>query len=383
MRPLEGITVVSVEQAVAAPFASRHLADLGARVIKVERPEGDFARRYDESVNGLSSYFVWLNRNKESIVLDLKDDTDRELLVRMVGEADVFIQNLAPGAIERLGLGYEALSRVNPRLIYTSISGYGTEGPYKDKKAYDLLVACEAGLVSITGSEDEPARVGISVADIATGTYALTGILTGLIQRARTSEGDHLQISLLDSLGEWMGQPYLFTQYSGRPIVRSGASHVTIAPYGPAATSDGVVFFSAQNQGEWERLCDIVLARPDLKRDPLYCTNELRVQNRAGLQAVLESTFGRITTVEALRRLDDANIANAELRTMEGFAAHPQLEQRDRWHDVDTEAGPARVIKPPVEAGSYDYRWDPVPALGQHSERIRSEFATGEGTTPR
>jgi crotonobetainyl-CoA:carnitine CoA-transferase CaiB-like acyl-CoA transferase len=375
MRPLEGITVVSVEQAVAAPFASRHLADLGARVIKIERPEGDFARHYDDSVNGLSSYFVWLNRNKESVVLDLKDGADSEILRNIIGGADVFIQNLAPGAIERLGFGYKDVSQANPGLIYTSISGYGTDGPFQNKKAYDLLVACEVGLVSITGSQDEPARVGISVADIATGTYALTGILTGIIQRGRTGLGDHLQISLLDSLGEWMGQPYLFTKYSGRSIVRSGASHVTIAPYGPATTSDGIVFFSVQNQGEWERLCAIVLGKPELMDDPLYRTNELRVVNRRQLQTVLEGTFGRITTVEALRRLDDANIANAELRTVEGFASHPQLEQRDRWHDIETEAGPARVIKPPVEAASYDYRWEPVPALGAHTARVRAEFA--------
>lgn len=374
MQPLNDITVVSIEQAVAAPFATRHLADLGARVLKVERPTGDFARAYDTSVRGQSSYFVWLNRNKESVVLDLKRDDDQRLLRTMLEQADVFVQNLAPGAIDRLGFGYEAVRAINPSIIYTSITGYGDTGPYRDKKAYDLLVACEAGLVSITGTESEPARVGISVVDIATGTYAFSGILAAIIQRGKSGQGDHLRISLLDAVGEWMGQPYLFSTYSGRPIVRSGANHVTIAPYGPANTSDGAVFFSVQNQLEWENFCRVVLEDDTLAEHPRYRTNDLRVRNRAQLQEILEARLSRATTEEAISRLDAAGIANARLRTVEGFAAHPQLEHRDRWREIETEGGPVRVIKPPVEVTAYDYRWDPVPGLGEHTESVREEF---------
>lgn len=374
MQPLDNITVISIEQAVAAPFATRHLADLGARVLKVERPTGDFARDYDTSVLGQSSYFVWLNRNKESVVLDLKNAEDKKLLRSMVKQADVFVQNLAPGAIDRLGFGYEEVRSINPSIIYTSISGYGATGPYRDKKAYDLLIACEAGLVSITGTESEPARVGISVVDIAAGTYAFSGILAALIARSRSGEGDHLRISLLDAVGEWMGQPYLFATYSGEPIVRSGANHVTIAPYGPVATSDGAVFISVQNQSEWLRLCNTLLEDASLDDDPRFRTNGLRVQHRAELQKILDNHFGRTTTEEAIAGLEDAGIANAVLRTVEGLAAHPQLEHRDRWHQVETEGGPVRVIKPPVEVSSYNYSWDPVPALGEHTEAIRAEF---------
>ncbi|WP_425843647.1 CaiB/BaiF CoA transferase family protein [Agrococcus sp. TSP3-2-1] len=374
MRPLDGITVVSIEQAVAAPLATRHLSDLGARVMKVERPSGDFARQYDGSVMGQSSYFVWLNRNKESVVLDLKEPQDRAVLQSMVRDADVFVQNLAPGAVERLGFGYEAVERLNARIVYLSISGYGTVGPYKDKKAYDLLAACEAGLLSITGSASEPARVGISVADIATGMYAYSGILAALIQRGRTGRGDHLHVSLLDALGEWMAQPYLYSHYSGRPIERAGASHVTLAPYGPAATSDGTVFFSVQNQGEWERFCETVLRDRALTAHPDFATNDRRVQHRALLQARIEAVLGDLSTVDAIDRLEQAGIANAILRSMAEFAAHPQLEARDRWQQVQTEQGDVRVLKSPVEARSFEYRYDPVPWLGQHSEAIRDEF---------
>lgn len=374
MRPLEGITVVSVEQAVAAPFATRQLADLGARVIKVERPEGDFARDYDTSVNGQSSYFVWLNRNKESIVLDLKTNADRALLDDILAGADVFVQNLAPGAIERLGFGYEAVQERNPGIVYASVSGYGATGPYQDKKAYDLLATCEAGLMSITGTGDEPARVGISVADIAAGMYTYSGILTALIQRGRTGTGDHLQISLLDALGEWMGQPYLFSRYSGRTIERAGASHVTLAPYGPATTNDGTVFFSVQNQREWLRFCEIVLQDSSLSTHELYATNDLRVVNRAALQELIDARFQVLSTQEAIERLEEAGIANAVLRSLEGFGEHPQLTARERWQDIETEAGDVRVLRAPVEAQSFEYRYDPVPRLGEHSEAIRREF---------
>ena len=375
MRPLDGVTVVSIEQAVAAPLATRHLADLGARVIKVERPSGDFARDYDQSVMGQSSYFVWLNRNKESIVLDLKDAQDRQVLERVVREADVFVQNLAPGAVERMGLGYEAVKRWNDRIVYLSISGYGPVGPYKGKKAYDLLVACEAGLVSITGSASEPARVGISVADIATGMYAYSGILAALIQRGRTGRGDHLQISLLDALGEWMAQPYLYSHYTGRAIERAGASHVTLAPYGPAATSDGTVFFSVQNQGEWERFCETVLDDPALIDHADFASNDQRVANRKALQSTIEAVLTGISTAEAIDRLERAGIANAVLRSMAEFASHPQLEARDRWQQIETEQGGVRVLKSPVEASSFEYRYGAVPRLGEHSDAIREEFA--------
>lgn len=374
MKPLEGITVVSVEQAVAAPFATRQLADLGARVIKVERPEGDFARDYDTSVRGQSSYFVWLNRNKESVVLDLKTDADRDLLHSIIAEADVFVQNLAPGAIDRLGFGQETLRARHPRLIYVSISGYGATGPYRDKKAYDLLATCEAGLVSITGSGDEPARVGISVADIAAGMYTYSGVLAALIQRGKTGAGDHLQVSLLDALGEWMGQPYLFNRYSGRPIQRAGASHVTLAPYGPAPTSDGMVFFSVQNQREWERFCDTVLEDRSLITHEYYVTNDVRVANRAALQELIDTRFRALTTEEAIDRLEQASIANAVLRTVDDFGEHPQLAARERWQDIATEAGDIRVLRPPVEVESFAYRAEPVPRLGEHSQAIRAEF---------
>ncbi|SCX05230.1 CaiB/BaiF CoA-transferase family protein [Candidatus Aquiluna sp. UB-MaderosW2red] len=378
MQPLDNITVVSIEQAVAAPFATRHLADLGARVLKVERPTGDFARDYDTSVNGQSSYFVWLNRNKESIVLDIKKAEDQLLLRAMLKRADVFVQNLAPGAIDRLGFGYEEVKSINPTIIYTSISGYGETGPYRDKKAYDLLVACEGGLLSITGTAAEPARVGISVVDIAAGTYAFSGILTALLARARSGQGDHLRISLLDAIGEWMGQPYLFSTYSGEPIVRSGANHVTLAPYGSVETSDGAVFLSVQNQGEWLRLCSTVLEDTTLCDHSHFRTNGLRVQHRKELQEILSKRFERTTTSEAIELLESAGIANAVLRTIEGLAEHPQLEYRNRWHQIETEGGPIRVIKPPVEVTSYDYRWDPVPRLGEHTEAIRAEFTDFE-----
>ncbi|MFA5606446.1 MAG: CaiB/BaiF CoA-transferase family protein [Leucobacter sp.] len=375
MQPLDDITVVAIEQAVAAPFATRHLADLGARVIKVERPSGDFARAYDTSVHGQSSYFVWLNRNKESIVLDLKSPEDRELLREMLRSADIFIQNLGPGAIERLGFDYETVSTANPKIIYTSISGYGDTGSYREKKAYDLLVACEAGLVSITGTSEQPARVGISVVDIAAGSYAFSGILAALIQRSRTGRGDHLRISLLDAVGEWMSQPYLFSTYSGRLIQRSGANHVTIAPYGPATTSDGAVFFSVQNQGAWERFCEVVLQDSSLVDHPDFVTNDLRVEHRTELQELIESRLGQLTTAEAITRLDEAEVPNAVLRSVEGFADHPQLAERARWSYIETPGGRVRVIKPPVDVDSFEYRWDPVPSIGEQTEAIRAEFS--------
>src|SRR3712207_2514490 len=291
--PLEGITVVALEQAVAAPFATRQLADLGARVIKVERPEvGDFARSYDETVNGLASHFVWLNRSKESLALDLKQDESKEALHRLVARADVFIQNLAPSAAERLGFGAEDLREKHPHLVYCSVSGYGATGPYKDKKAYDLLVQCEAGLVSITGTPETPSKVGISAADIAAGMYAYSGILAALLRRERTGEGATLDVSMLESLGEWMGFPAYFSLYGGEEPKRSGASHAAIAPYGPFECGDGeTIFLGIQNEREWARFCEEVLERSEMADDERYASNSERVANRAELHAEIESVF--------------------------------------------------------------------------------------------
>ena len=372
--PLAGITVVALEQAVAAPFATRQLADLGARVIKVERETGDFARGYDDSVRGMASYFVWLNRSKESIVLDLKSDRGRAVLKELVSRADVLVQNLAPGAIERLGLGPDAALALNPRLIHTSISGYGRGGPYERKKAYDLLVQCEAGLLSVTGTADAPAKVGISIADISAGMYAYSGILTALLRRSSTGRGDVLDISMLDCLGEWMGQPYFYAEYGSTPQRRSGANHATIAPYGPFDTRDGQVFFGIQNEREWLRFCTEVLEQPDLAECAEFAGNVSRVKNRLALHEAIEAVLGTLTATEVVRRLDEAGIANARLRTMREFSAHPQLAERERWRDVDSPVGPLRSLLPPVMARGFAPRMDPVPSLGQHSAAILAEL---------
>jgi itaconate CoA-transferase len=372
--PLSGLTVVSLEQAVAAPFASRQLADLGARVIKVERDTGDFARGYDTKVDGLASYFVWLNRNKESVVLDLKSDADLAVLRRILSRADVFLQNLAPGAVERLGLGGATALELNPRLIHTSISGYGHGGPYQDKKAYDLLVQCEAGLLSVTGSPEEPAKSGISIADIAAGMYAYTGILTALLHRATTGRGDILEVSMLEALGEWMGQPYFYAEYGGEQQPRSGAQHATVAPYGPFGTADRTVFFGIQNEREWQAFCAIVLDDPAVAADPRFAGNARRVDNRPALHERIAHTLDRLPSAVVLERLDAAGIANAELRDMSGFSAHPQLAARERWCDVESAVGPLRSLIPPVTSAFSGFRMDGVPALGEHTAAIRAEF---------
>jgi itaconate CoA-transferase len=381
--PLEGLTVVSLEQAVAAPFASRQLGDLGARVIKVERPEGDFARGYDTKVHGMSSYFVWLNRNKESICLDLRIPEDKIVMDSLMVEADVFIQNLAPGAVDRLGFGAERIRKLNPGLIYVSISGFGDGGPYTDKKAYDLLIACESGLLSLTGTDDHLARVGISVADISGGMYAYSGVLAALHNRAATGQGDHLRISLLDALGEWMGQPYFYREYGGVQQKRSGAHHATIAPYGPVPVADGTVFLSIQNQREWEALCTVVLGAPYLLDDPRFATNDDRVMHRSELAVEIESVTTLLTTTDACRLLDQAKIANAQVRDMDGMSQHPQLEARDRWQDVDSPVGRLRTLKPPVISDGIDYRWDAIPDAGQDSLRIRAEMQSSTNQGPR
>lgn len=375
--PLAGLTVLALEQAVAAPFASRQLADLGARVIKIERATGDFARGYDTSVRGMASYFVWLNRGKESVVLDLKDPEDFALLRSIAADADVLIQNLAPGAVDRLGLSAEAALELNPRLVYVSISGYGTGGEYERKKAYDLLVQCEAGLLSVTGSPDEPAKAGISIADISAGMYAYSGVLTALLQRAATGRGEIIEISMLEALGEWMSQPLHYAQHSGAGPARSGARHATIAPYGPFEASDGTVFLAVQNEREWERFCAAVLSRPALATESRFATNTDRVRNREDLHAVISGALAARTVDETLALLDAAQIANAQLRTMTEFADHPQLRDRRRWRPVDTPVGEVAALVPPVTARGFDAVMGRVPALGEHTARVRREFAHG------
>ena len=380
MLPLEGITIVSLEQAVAAPFASRQLADHGARVIKVERPGvGDFARGYDETVNGLASHFVWLNRSKESLTLDLKRDEARKILGKLLAEADVFIQNLAPGATERLGFGTEALREQHPRLIVCNVSGYGSSGPYRSKKAYDLLVQCEAGLVSITGTPDTPSKVGISVADIAAGMYAYSGILTALFRRERTGEGAVLEISMLEALGEWMGFPAYFAGYGDREPPRTGASHAAIAPYGPFECGDDeVVFLGIQNEREWALFCEIVLEQPALATDERFDSNSRRVANREKLHQEIERVLGELSAEDALRRLDEAGIANARMRTMQQFVEHPQLEARDRWREVASSAGNLRALVPPAMLDGGEPVMDPIPDVGEHTGSILAELGYGD-----
>lgn len=383
MHPLDDITVVSLEQAVAAPFATRQLADLGARVIKVERPgAGDFARGYDETVNGLASHFVWLNRSKESVALDLKSDLGREAIRELAARADVFVQNLAPGAAERLGLGAEDLRARNPRLVHVSISGYGAGGPYTTKKAYDLLVQCEAGLVSITGTPEEPCKVGISVADIAAGMYAYTGILTALIQRGRTGEGATLEVSMLEALGEWMGFPLNYAMYGGTPPARSGARHAAIAPYGPFRCGDGEqVFLGIQNEREWALFCEQVLGAPELATHPRFERNSLRVANNEALSAEIERAFAGGTAEQAAARLEEVGIANALLRDMHSFAEHPQLVARDRWREYDSPVGPLRALIPPATLQGATPVMGPIPTVGQHTDAVLAELGLSSDRT--
>ncbi|MEO6826866.1 MAG: CaiB/BaiF CoA-transferase family protein [Microbacteriaceae bacterium] len=373
--PLNGITVVGLEQAVAAPFATRQLADLGARVIKVERDVGDFARGYDHTVHGMSSYFVWLNRGKESVVLDLKSPEDLAALDGILATADVFIQNLAPGAAARLGLGGAELLARHPRIIHTSISGYGDSGPYRDKKAYDLLIQCESGFLSVTGTPEHPAKAGISIADVSAGMYAFSGILTALYQRERTGKGEILEISMLDAMGEWMSQPYFYTEYGGSPPQRSGPQHASIAPYGPVDVLDGTVFLGIQNEREWASFCSSVLRKIELSTDERFLSNADRVANRAALHQEIDAVFSTLTSREALERLESAEIANAALRTMADFSAHPQLAARHRWRDVDSPHGSVRSLLPPINAASWEARMGAVPSLGQHTDAVLQEFA--------
>ena len=375
VRPLHGITVVALEQAVAAPFATRQLADLGARVIKIERRDGgDFARAYDTSVKGLSAHFVWLNRSKESLTVDLKHPAAGDIVQKLLQRADVFVQNLAPGAADRLGLSASILRAAHPRMIVCNISGYGTSGPYAPKKAYDLLVQSEAGVVSITGADDMPCRVGISIADIAAGMYAYSGILTALFQRRATGVGCTMDVSLFDALAEWMGFPMYHTAYTGRELRRSGPNHVSIAPYGPFRGADGHVYLAVQNAREWRRFCAQVLGRPDVEDDERFRTNELRLQHREALRAVIEKTFATLKAEEIEAKLESAQIAHARMNSVREVIDHPQLTARSRWTEIGSEAGPLRALPPPVAIEGVDPVMGAVPALGQHTSAILQEL---------
>jgi itaconate CoA-transferase len=381
--PFDDLLVVSLEQAVAAPFATRQLADLGARVIKIERPgSGDFARGYDRTVKGLSSYFVWLNRSKESLTLDLKKPGGAEVLDRLLARADVLVQNVAPGASVRLGTSPADLRARFPELIVCSVSGYGTSGPYATRKAYDLLVQSEVGLLSLTGTPDAPAKVGISVADIAAGMYAYSGILTALVARASHGRGATVDVSLFDALAEWMGAPAAYTQYGGTAPARTGPHHASIAPYGPLKTKDGEsVYIAIQNPREWARLCTDVLAQPELATDPRFATNPLRVANRAALQSAIEPLVsGPLTQRELIEKLESAQIAWARMSAMPDFLAHPQLEARNRWREVQTPAGPIDALAPPVSIDDAEPKMGAVPALGEHTDAILGELGFDRDT---
>jgi len=376
MRPLDGITVVSLEQAVAAPFATRQLADLGARVIKIERPgAGDFARGYDENVRGMSAYFVWLNRAKQSLTLDVKQPRAADAMQRLLGGADVFVQNLAPGAAERLGLGYAGLSQRFPRLVVCDISGYGDAGPYRDKKAYDLLIQSEAGLLAITGTPQQPSKVGASVADICTGMYAYSGVLSALLQRARSGRGSRVEVSMLEALSEWMLQPLLYSHFTAKPIPRTGADHASIVPYGRFAAADGKdVMMGIQNEREWALFCERVLERPELAADPRFSSNSKRLQNRDALLGVVRAVFGALSAAELVARLDAAGIANARMNEVAEVWAHPQLQARSRWTEMGSPVGPIPVLRPPATHSDFDPVIGAVPAVGQHTDAILAEL---------
>ena len=375
-KPLDGITVVSLEHAIAAPFCTRQLADLGARVIKIERPgSGDFARAYDTRVKGQASHFVWTNRSKESLTLDLKHPDALAALKSLLAKADVLVQNLAPGAAARMGLGYEDLKKQHPQLIVCDISGYGDNGPYRDKKAYDLLIQSEAGFLSITGTPESPSKAGNSVADIAAGMYAYTSILSALLLRGKTGEGSHIDVSMLEALGEWMNYPLYYAFEGATPPPRTAASHASIYPYGPFAAGDGgVVMLGLQNEREWKVFCEVVLQDASVATDPRFDTNARRNENREALKGLVLAQFGQMSTAEVVARLDKAQIANARMNDMAGVWAHPQLAARDRWQTVGTPAGDIPALLPPGRSSAFDYRMDPVPAVGEHTQAILREL---------
>lgn len=373
--PLAGIRVVALEQAVAAPFCSRQLADMGADVVKVERPDrGDFARDYDDALNGLSAYFAWLNRGKRSITLDLKQPRDHHVFTTLLSRADVFIHNLAPGAVERLGFGYEPLNAQWPRLIWCGISGYGPDGPYHQRKAYDLLVQAESGVISLTGTPDSPAKVGISLADIASGLYGYSSILAALLNRERTGRGDRIDISMLECLTEWMMPPIYVWLGTGQAPGRTGVRHNMIAPYGAYACADGMVYFSVQNEREWQRFCSEILSLPALANDPRFATNASRVRNRLELEGLIEEGLRSRSRSEILLLLDRARIANSQVNDVAGAAQHPQLAARRRWVDVDSPVGTIPALVPPHNLRHAPASMRRVPALGEHTREILNEL---------
>lgn len=380
MLPLDGITVVSLEQAVAGPFATRQLADLGARVIKIERTgSGDFARGYDQAVLGQSSYFVWLNRSKESVALDLKDARARQVVSTLIARADVFVQNLAPGASARLGLDAQTLQRDHPELIVCDLSGYGRDGPWSDRKAYDLLVQSEVGLLSLTGTEQSVAKVGVSIADIAAGMYGFSAILAALYQRTSTARGSVIDVSMFEALAEWMGAPAYYTMYSSRQPERTGAEHATIAPYGPFVAADGeTIVIAIQNEREWASFCKNVLGDEELAFDERFAGNPARVDNRAALRHLIEQRIGRLTGSEARELLASSAVATAELNSVPQFLCHPVLSGRNRWREVGTPNGPVRALLPPGLADGADPRMGPVPAVGEHTAAVLTEVGVSE-----
>jgi len=375
MRPLEGMRVVALEHAVAAPLCSRHLADLGADVIKIERPgTGDFARDYDNYVNGICSHFIWLNRGKRSVTLDVKNPDGREILTKLIAGADVLLQNLAPGASARLGLSHEALKPINPGLVVCDISGYGESGPMVQKKAYDLLIQAESGLISVTGSPDEPSRVGISIADIATGMYAVTGIMGALLRRARNGEGANVKIAMLDALGEWMTYPMLRHAYAGSPPPRAPTRHPAIAPYGSHRTRDGSIIFGIQNEREWVTFCTNVLRQPNVATDPRFASQHARRENRDALTALIEEFFATMTSAEVATLLEQHGIANGRLNDPLTTWNHEQFTARDKWRDIMTENGPVRALLPPFQFTDFEAVMGDVPSVGQHTDQVLTEL---------
>ena len=376
MRPLDGITIVALEHVIAAPFATRQLADLGARVIKIERPgAGDFARHYDERAKGMSSHFTWVNRSKESLTLDLKQEGALIILKQLLQKADVFVQNLAPGAAARMGLSPEALQALNPKLIYCNLSGYGEDGPYRDKKAYDLLIQSEAGLLSITGTPDEPSKAGISIADIAAGMYTYTNIMAALLLRQKTGKGSVIDVSMLEALGEWMGYAMYYSTDGASPPPRTGATHATIYPYGPFKAGDGkTIMLGLQNEREWALFCEKVLGQPELANDPRFDKNFKRNENRIELSKIILDRFADFTSEQVIAKLDEAQIANASLNDMHQFWDHEQLKARQRWVSVDSPKGEIPALLPPGLNNTYQYRMDKIPSVGEHTVAILKEL---------
>ena len=383
--PLDGVIVVSCEQAVAAPLATRHLADLGARVLKIERPgSGDFARAYDETVRGMSSHFIWLNRSKESVTLDLKSPKATEIMGKLLDRADVFVQNFAPGVAERLGLGAAAIRANRPRLITCSVSGYGSAGPYRDAKAYDLLIQSEAGLVTVTGTPDAPAKSGIPAADIGAGMYAFSGILSALYERERTGLGTELEVSLFDSLVEWMGYPLYYAGYGGTAPPRTGTSHAAIAPYGTFAAGDGTeIVLSVQNEREWATFCEHAVQRPEWISDERFRTGSARVANRQALETEIAEIFGKLTGDELAARLTTGRIAHARRRELDEVSSHPQLTTRDRLTEVGSPVGSLSAVLPPITVPGRAPRMDPIPALGEHTDAVLADLGYDEAARAR